>query len=66
MTAARTNEIRTAGPAFGTASPRITKMPVPTIDPTLNIVSASRPMDRLRVVCSPSASISSAGLIREI
>ena len=40
-------------------------MPVPTIEPTLNMVSASRPIDRLRVVCSPSAVISSGGLMRE-
>ena len=45
--AARMNETRTAGPAFGTASPRMTKMPVPTIEPTENIVSASRPIVRL-------------------
>lgn len=61
---ARTKDTITAGPASGTAVPRITKIPVPTMDPTLNIVSASRPIDRFSSVCSPSAVISSAGLIR--
>ena len=44
----------------------MTKMPVPTIDPTLNIVGASSPIDRFRLECSPSAVISSGGLIRVI
>jgi hypothetical protein len=33
------NEIQMAGPASGTDSPRITRMPVPSVAPTLIIVS---------------------------
>ena len=33
------NEISTAGPALGTASPSTKKMPVPTVAPTPNIIN---------------------------
>ena len=36
----------TAGPAFGTASPRTTKMPVPRVAPMLIMVSCHRPRER--------------------
>src|SRR5262245_39354258 len=69
VTAAKTNETVTAGPATGTAAPRMTKMPVPRVAPTLNMVSWVNPMVRLRSPpspCPPSATISSVGLVRKI
>ena len=61
------NEMMIAGPACGTATPRMTKIPVPTIEPTENIVRAVRPMVRLRVSVPPrlvSASIWSTDFLR--
>jgi hypothetical protein len=43
-----TNEISTAGPAFGTACCSTMKIPVPTVAPTPNIVSWNVPILRLR------------------
>src|SRR3954454_709622 len=45
-TPAITNDRITAGPAVGTASVRITKMPVPIVAPTPNSVSWNRPIVR--------------------
>jgi len=42
------NEMMTAGPAFGIASPRMTKIPVPMMLPTLNMSSANRLMLRFK------------------
>jgi len=47
----------TAGPALGMASPRITKMPVPMMLPTLNMSSANRPMLRLSPPWSASSTM---------
>ncbi|MFM8772278.1 MAG: hypothetical protein ACKOFP_00250 [Actinomycetota bacterium] len=45
--AASTNDRRTAGPALGMATPRMTKIPLPMMDPTLKKRSAERPIVRL-------------------
>ena len=41
-------EIQIAGPASGTDSPRITRMPVPRVAPTLIMVSCRTPKLRTR------------------
>lgn len=62
-----TKERVTAGPALGTASPRTTKMPVPSVAPMLIIVSCHSPSDRRSdppSPCPPSATRRSTGLRR--
>ncbi len=57
----------TAGPASGTASPRTTKMPVPSVAPMLIMVSCHIERERRRLPpspCPPSATRSSTGLRR--
>ena len=62
-----TKDTTTAGPASGTASPRTTKMPVPSVAPMLIMVSCQTPMERRRLPPSPwppSATSRSTGLRR--
>ncbi len=55
VTAARTNETTTAGPASATLSDSPTKIPVPTIAPTPKHTSWKSPMVRRRLCPSRSA-----------
>ena len=48
-------DTRTPGPASGTAWDSTKKMPVPTVEPTPNIVSWKVPIERLRVGAAPWA-----------
>src|SRR5947209_17665455 len=50
-----TNETMTLGPASGTAWDSTKKMPVPTVEPTPNIVSWKVPILRLRFSEAPAA-----------
>lgn len=45
--------MKTAGPAIGVASPRTTKMPVPSVAPMLIMVSCHMVSDRLSAPPSP-------------
>ncbi len=49
----------TAGPASGTASCMTKNTPVPTVEPTPNIMSVNVPSDR----SSPSLDVTAAGVI---
>ena len=53
------NEIQMAGPASGTDSPRITRMPVPRVAPTLIMVSCRTP--KLRT--SSGAAVAAFGFV---
>jgi hypothetical protein len=57
-TPAITNDRMTAGPASGTALERITKMPVPIVAPTPNIVSWNSPIVRASSPVSVSVPVS--------
>src|ERR671913_716406 len=65
---ARMKDKMSAGPASGTASVRIMKIPVPIVAPTPNIVSWNRPIERLSSPPSSSGCVSvtnaSTGFLR--
>ena len=55
-----TNDQMTAGPAIGTASDRMKKMPVPMVAPTPNMESWNSPMVRVSSLFPVSLPVSSS------
>ncbi len=62
---ARMNAIHTPGPAIGTASPRMTRIPVPRVAPTLIMVSWKMPKVR-RSSCEFASSVSLIMLVIDL
>ena len=62
--AAIRNDSTTAGPAFGTASTIVKKIPVPIVAPTPIMVSGNKPSERPRAWAWPSSSLCSDVLVR--
>ena len=66
--AAIRNDRTTDGPALGTASTMVKKMPVPMVAPTPIMVRENRPMERLKPLLlrpSPYSTVVSIGLVRQ-